>query len=434
VLRGVGLADEGVMLGAAQRIAVGRLPYGDFVLHSAPGQPVLLADLAQLVGPSLLWWRIVRVLLAATIALEVYVLTRWQASLGWALLAWAATAGAMAWPTGAGPTPMALALGLGAVLSARRAPAAAGALAGLACAFRPELGVAAALGAAIPAGAAGQAGAKTPRLSPRAGLLATAAGVAALAWAPFLLLAPTAAVDQVGGFVGGRPRPFPLRFHGPLELTSVLGFYLPLVLLAGLALWSLAATTGRPYPEELALAPLALAGAVGLVARPDSVHLIPLAAVLPAMVALAASRMPLPALRIGLAAILGLVVVQGLERRTDAAFSPPTQVRLAVRAADGVRTKPAQARALERLRVRVDARVAPGAPIAVVGPPGAALVGILLDRPPAEPALTLSRTPASGYRPVARVAGSVVLARVAPLRRGGRVLSSRRARRPNHSP
>jgi hypothetical protein len=151
ILRDYGPHDEGLMLQWAGRIASGQWPYRDFWSNYAPGQTVVLAGLWKVFGPSLLAWRIYRVALDAIVALLVWALVRRAGAPPWlALLAWVAAAGAMAFPTGPGPNPPALALGLVALLLAARRPALAGALAGLAAVFRPEIGAACALGAALP--------------------------------------------------------------------------------------------------------------------------------------------------------------------------------------------------------------------------------------------------------------------------------------------
>src|SRR5829696_1219143 len=112
----------------------------------------LLGAVAKVFGPSLLAWRIVHVGLVATGALLAFVLARRETSRAWGLVAWAGAAGALAFPASAGPNATAIVLGLGAVALTRRAPGGAGALAGAAGLFRPELGLAAALGAAIAVG------------------------------------------------------------------------------------------------------------------------------------------------------------------------------------------------------------------------------------------------------------------------------------------
>ena len=62
------------MLQAAARIAHGQVPYRDFWWFYPPGQPYLLGGLWALFGPSLLTWRIVRVLADATVAVLAYFL------------------------------------------------------------------------------------------------------------------------------------------------------------------------------------------------------------------------------------------------------------------------------------------------------------------------------------------------------------------------
>ena len=74
LLDGVQPNDEGLMLQAAARIADGQVPYEDFWWFYPPGQPYLLGGLWELFGPSLLPWRIVRVLCDAAVALLVWLL------------------------------------------------------------------------------------------------------------------------------------------------------------------------------------------------------------------------------------------------------------------------------------------------------------------------------------------------------------------------
>ncbi len=394
LLRGIGPHDEGLMLQAAQRIADGQLPYRDFWFNYGPGQPFVLAGLIKAFGPSLLWWRLLRVALDATVALQAFVLARRRARLGWALAAWAATAAAMAWPASPGPNPPALALGLGALLLARRSPVGAGALAGLAAAFRLELGAAAALGVLIAAGADRSGPGLRVPLVGREGLraLGTALLVAALAWLPFVIADPRAVRDDTVGFLDEQSLqrlPFPWHYHGSADPFALLRFYFPLVLLVGLALWALAALVRRATREEAALLPLALAGAAYLLARTDTAHLVPLAAVLPVLLAIAAVRAPLLVLKGALGLVLALIVVHGWEQRASQAIHPPDQVRLTAAVADGVRVDAADAAALNRLVPYVDARVPPGAPVFVANPRhdlvrvGDTLLYVLLQRPSA---------------------------------------------------
>ena len=75
-LHGVQPNDEGLMLQAVERIHGGQVPYGDFWWFYPPGQPYALAGLRELFGPSLLTWRIVRVLADASVAVLAYALAR----------------------------------------------------------------------------------------------------------------------------------------------------------------------------------------------------------------------------------------------------------------------------------------------------------------------------------------------------------------------
>jgi hypothetical protein len=268
------------MLQAASRVADGQWPYRDFWWNYGPGQPLLLAPF----GGSLVAWRVLRLALNAVVALLAYRLARrYGAGERAALLAWLAVAGAMAWPAGPGPNATALALGLGALLAARLAPA--GALAGLAAIFRPEIGVAAALGLR------------------NARALAVAAAVAAAGWLPFFVAAPAELLDQTAGFLGVQDLqrlPFPLE-AGTLDPNKLLEYYAPLVLVAGAVL----AAFVRP---PLALVPLLVAGLLYLLGRTDEFHLVPLAAVLP--IALAAARR----LRAAALVVVALIALHGLDR------------------------------------------------------------------------------------------------------------------------
>ena len=119
ILRGIGPHDEGLMLQAGSRIANGQWPYRDFWTNYPPGQPLLLALLQLVFGPSLLAWRVLRVITNAIVALLAFRLAYERAGQAIALLAWLAVAGAMAFPTGPGPNPTAIGLALGSILLAR---------------------------------------------------------------------------------------------------------------------------------------------------------------------------------------------------------------------------------------------------------------------------------------------------------------------------
>jgi hypothetical protein len=379
VLSGVAPHDEGLVLQGAQRIADGQLPYRDFWTNYGPGQFVVLGALVKVFGPSLLVWRIVRIAVAATAALLAFVLARREAALGWGLAAWAGAAGALAFPAGAGPSTPAIALGLGALVLARRAPAGAGALAGAAALFRPELGLAAALGVAIAVGPGGLA-----RVA--VGFL----GSAFVLWLPFFVAAPGDLLDDVVGFLGIQDLqrlPFPWEFRGEPDPNKVLEFYGPLFLIAGLVLWALDALVRRAGPEEWALAPLAIAGAAYLLARTDEFHLAPLAVVLPVMLAVRCAREEAWLPRALLAIALALAVGQAVERQAALIAHPVGDRSPDVPAADGVRVDAADATAIERLARFVDARVPAGDPIFVANPRhdlvrvGDPLLYVLLDRP-----------------------------------------------------
>ncbi|MEP6955068.1 MAG: hypothetical protein ABI950_13495, partial [Solirubrobacteraceae bacterium] len=267
ISRGYQPHDEGLMLAWAQRIASGEWPYRDFWINYGPAQPALLAGLVKLFGPSLVWWRVLRVALDAFVALEAFLLVRRSAGLGWALGAWVAVAAAMAWPSGPGPNPAVLALALGGLLLAPRAPIAAGAVAGAALWFRLDLGLAAVLAVVI------------ATRSPRA--LLGAAGVAVAGLAPFAIVAGGAMADQTVGFAlhdqGLQRLPFPWRYGGGADPNKLLEFYLPAILVAGTAMWGAWALWRR---RGAAWVPLLAVGVLYLLARTDEFHLSPLSVVL----------------------------------------------------------------------------------------------------------------------------------------------------------
>src|SRR6202030_815242 len=62
ILQGIAPHDEGLMLQAGSRIASGQWPYRDFWTNYPPGQPLVLAGLQLVFGPSLLAWRVLRTL------------------------------------------------------------------------------------------------------------------------------------------------------------------------------------------------------------------------------------------------------------------------------------------------------------------------------------------------------------------------------------
>src|SRR3954452_12032324 len=72
LLRGVEPFDEGLTLQAARRVVEGQGPYRDFLWAYGPGHLYLLSGLFRLFRPSLLWWRIIRVLVDAAVAVVVF--------------------------------------------------------------------------------------------------------------------------------------------------------------------------------------------------------------------------------------------------------------------------------------------------------------------------------------------------------------------------
>jgi hypothetical protein len=385
---GINPHDEGLMLQAGERIADGQLPYRDFYANYGPGQYFLVGGLDVVFGPSLLTWRILRVLLDAGVAVLAYALVRRDAPEPLALGAWLTVAAAMAFPSIPHPNPTALALGFGALLLAERGPIPAGALAGLAAVFRLDLGLAALAGVVILAGRRGAAHA-----------IAAGIAVGAVLMAPIVIADPGAFWDQTIGFALDEQSlqrlPLPGAWEGGFEPNKILEFYTPYLLLAGCALW-LAVAVWRRLPLRLwAPAPLAAAGVIYLLARADVYHLVPLAAVLPVLLpTAAAAELRGPARAVGatavgvaLVGVLALIAVQALDRKRIQVLDPPAQATIDIDVADGVKAPTAEAHALTALSRYVRARVPEGQPIFVANPRfdlvrvGNPLVYVLVGRP-----------------------------------------------------
>ncbi len=379
ILRGIGPHDEGLMLQAGVRVAGGQWPYRDFWTNYGPGQPVLLAGLVKVFGSGLLPWRVVRVLLDALIGVLVYRLVRRERDEGLSLLAWVAAITAMAWPTGPGPNPMALALGLGAVLAARRSPVGAGALVGVAAVFRPEIAAACAIGALM--------GSPTGTRWRLAGI---AAGVAAVLLAPFAIVAGSRMWDQTIGFFGRQSLQrlplFPAYSNG-LDPNKLLEWAFPALLLAFATLWVVWWFVRRPPAPAVALAPLALVGVAYLLGRTDPFHLVPLSLALTGLLAVSAAREWPGPWKWALVMALGVIALHGVERRAGELLHPPALAAVPGGVGDGVRTDPADARALSALLPRVRA-LTPGGQSIIVLPPrtdrvtvGDPLLYVLARRP-----------------------------------------------------
>ena len=400
ILRGIGPHDEGLMLQAGSRIANGQWPYRDFWTNYPPGQPLVLAVLQLVFGPSLLAWRVLRVVTNAVIALLAFRLANKRAGQAIALLAWLAVAGAMAFPTGPGPNPTAIGLALASILLAERRPALGGGLAGFAALFRIEIGIAAALGAmlAVPPG-------KRLRIAV-SGLL-----VAAVCFAPFVIVAPRTLAHDLFGFYGIQNLQrlaFPLSFSGALRPSKLIEFYMPAILVLSCVVWAAAlgartltaarsraalragiGTSPRPTPpgpRALELAPLAAVGLAYLLGRTDEFHLIPLSVALAVMLATEAA-FARGALKVALLIALSLIALHGLDRQAGQILHPPAMAAVPGAAGDGVQTDTADARSLAALEHAVARLTRSGEPIFVADPRhdvvhvGDPLLYIILDHP-----------------------------------------------------
>jgi hypothetical protein len=212
--------------------------------------------------------------------------------------------------------------------------------------------------------------------------------------APFFVVAPHAMWHDTIGFyaIQGLQRlPFPLAFHGPWRPSKLIEFYIPLILVTCLALWCVQMVVGHerrrvnaraslhggiaagppspgPDPEAWSLAPMALVGLGYLLGRTDVYHLVPLAAVLPVMLAWAAAVSRIPWLRVALLVGLALIAVYGVERRAGQFLHPPAGAAVPGPAGAGVQTSPSDARALGSLESALAQITSPGEPIFVTDP------------------------------------------------------------------
>jgi hypothetical protein len=372
---GIGPHDEGIMLQWGSRIAGGEWPYRDFWCNYMPGAPLLQA----LLGDSLVVWRVVRAVIAGVAAVLAYLLVRRETTNDrWALAAWAGVTAAMSWPLTPGPTAPAAMLALGALLAGRRYAGFAGALAALAFLFRPEIGVAAALGTWLLVGRG--AGPAHPMR-----LWAVFAGGALLGMLPFLVVSPGDFLSQTFGFAGKQHLqrlPFPLA-PGTADPNKVLEHDFPALLVLFSGLWAVASWPAR---RGVALLPLIVVGLLYLLARTDEFHLIPLAAVLAVGLAAGAAREPRTAWKVVLGAGLAIICLYGADRMLGKVTDASNMAGIDLPDANGARTTQADAHALEALDEAVRHRSRPGSYM-LSAPPrydrvrvGDTLLYTLLDR------------------------------------------------------
>jgi hypothetical protein len=399
ILRGIAPFDEGLTLQAARRVAEGEVPYSNFLWPYGPAHPYLLAALSKLFGTSLLWWRIIRVLVDAGVALVVFAMVRREAPLRVAVAAWLVAACAMAQPTGANPFAPALLCTLGAVWFAataedRRGLVLAGVLCALAGAWRLDFGVYAVVACAASA-CVGWArvrgpyllGASRPALAqaavrPAIGVVAAFAVVTVVVYVPFLITDGPADAwrDLIGRSLSqGRywHLPFPLGYDGRFRLwppgslahdaKDLLAFYVPLVLVVGVAAAVVAIVVRRLQRDALlaGLAVLAVTYIPYLLSRTDEFHSAPLIVVLAALLPILALRLPARGATV-LALVFLALFAYGASNRLSALFGPPELATIHVPVADGVKASPRDARAIAQMVRAVQRRVPPDKPIYTV--------------------------------------------------------------------
>jgi len=393
-LLGIQPNDEGLMLQAAARIADGQVPYSDFWWFYPPGQPLLLGGLWELLGPSLLPWRLLRVLCDAAVAVMAWRLAVRGGAPPWvALAAWLAAALAMAYPSGPHPYPPTMVLALAALLVFERRPALAGVLAGAAAFWRLEFAAYLVLGIAVAFVLA-----RAPRQAGR--FVAAAALTVVVLYAPVVALAgldPSfdLLIDYpLTDFSDYQSLPFPLDYDGPLNTSSIGGFlsdsaenlllfYVPLVLVVGLVAGVAAVVWRREGAWRAAVAIFAVGMAHYLITRPDVFHTAPLAVMVAVLAAWSwrAGR----AWAAVAAVVLAFTIVEGADRRWLELRREYAPLDLSV--ADGVQVARAERDDLERAVAAVQERVPPGSPTYVATrrsdlvTSGYPLFYVLADRP-----------------------------------------------------
>jgi hypothetical protein len=345
---GIGPHDEGLMLQWGHRIAGGEWPYRDFWVNYLPGAPLLQA----LLGDSLITWRWVRALIAGVCAVLAYLLVRRETTNDrWALAAWAGVTAAMAWPLTPGPTAPSVMLAFGALLAGRRRPGLGGALAALAFLFRPEVGVAAALGTWLLGGREAS--------GPSRRMWLWFAGISLLGISPFLVVAPGDFLSQTFGFAFKQHLqhlPFPLAPHTK-DPNKVLERDFPALLVVFTVVWAVASWPAR---RGVALVPLMVVGLLYLLARTDEFHLVPLAAVLAVALAAGAAREARTAWKVALALGLAVIVLHGADRMLGKVTDATNMAGIDLAGADGVRTDQDDAHALKDLATAMDRITKPG--------------------------------------------------------------------------
>jgi len=386
LLRGIDPFDEGLVLQAARRVSQGQVPYRDFLWSYGPAQPYLLAGLFKLFGTSLVPWRVLWMLANAGTAVVAFALVRRRAGVAWALAAWLAVACAMAQPRSANPFPFALLAALAAVLvTAGEAPVRAravraGLLVGVAAAFRLDFALYGLAGVLV------MLAVETRRVRALGLCVAGAAGLALLAYLPFAIADGPGSLYDALVATSLRERdywtlPFPWSYGGP-SVTSAKGvkhlldFYVPALLLAGLAVAAgaalLRAIRERRVPAAWAgMLAFGLGALAYLLSRTDDFHSTPLivllSVLLPLVIVWALRERPPAGLPIAAAAtvVFALLLVHGTANRLSALFEPPRMSEVHLAAADGAEAPPAEARALERVVALVHVRVPPDQPFYV---------------------------------------------------------------------
>ncbi|MCW2982903.1 MAG: hypothetical protein JWR63_473, partial [Conexibacter sp.] len=243
--------------------------------------------------------------------------------------------------------------------------------------FRPEIGVAAALGAWILGRDSGLA-------HPRR-LWLVAGGVALAGLLPFLVVAPGDFLSQTFGFAGQQHLqrlPFPLAPH-TTDPNKLLEREFPALLVLFTVLWAVAVL---PRRRGGALVPLLVVGLAYLLARTDEFHLVPLAAILAIALAVGAAREDRLGWKVALAAGLAVIALHGLDRELGKVTDATNMAGIDLPSANGARTTQKDAHALEELDEAVARRTRPGS-FLLSAPPrydrvrvGDTLLYILLDR------------------------------------------------------
>jgi hypothetical protein len=151
------------------------------------------------------------------------------------------------------------------------------------------------------------------------------------------------------------------------DAKDLLAFYIPLLLLIGIAVAVVAIARRRLNTDPLivGLTVLGFTYIAYLLSRTDEFHSTPLIVLLAVLLPVLAMRVSMRGAAV-MAFVVAALLAYGLSNRLSALFGPPGLATVHVAVADGVKAPPAEARAIEQMVRAVQRRVPPADPIYAV--------------------------------------------------------------------